>query len=106
MGTQAFEDLNSQLPAIYEKEVVFYCSCPDKLSSVRLFDRSVMATSRTGRSGGWIPGLIRAYCVPNFRFTKAHLPHFLRCVTVAIPSISATESLFFRLALRRSGYRG
>ena len=31
----AFEDLDSLLPAIAKKEVVFYCSCPDELSSVR-----------------------------------------------------------------------
>jgi len=31
----AFEDLDSLLPAIANKEVVFYCSCPDELSSVR-----------------------------------------------------------------------
>ena len=31
----AFEDLDSLLPAIANKEVVFSCSCPDELSSVR-----------------------------------------------------------------------
>ena len=31
----AFEDLDSLLPAIANKEVVFYCSCPDEISSVR-----------------------------------------------------------------------
>jgi rhodanese-related sulfurtransferase len=35
----AFEDLDSLSPAIGNKEVVFYCSCPDELSSCgRLFD--------------------------------------------------------------------
>jgi membrane protein DedA with SNARE-associated domain/rhodanese-related sulfurtransferase len=31
----AYEDLDSVLPAIGKKEVVFYCSCPDELTSVR-----------------------------------------------------------------------
>lgn len=31
----AYRDLDSLLPAIGNKEVVFYCSCPDELTSVR-----------------------------------------------------------------------
>jgi membrane protein DedA with SNARE-associated domain/rhodanese-related sulfurtransferase len=31
----AYQDLDSLLPAIGTKEVVFYCSCPDELTSVR-----------------------------------------------------------------------
>jgi membrane protein DedA with SNARE-associated domain/rhodanese-related sulfurtransferase len=31
----AFQDLDSLLPSIGMKEVVFYCSCPDELTSVR-----------------------------------------------------------------------
>jgi membrane protein DedA with SNARE-associated domain/rhodanese-related sulfurtransferase len=31
----AYEDLDSLLPAIDKKDVVFYCSCPDELTSVR-----------------------------------------------------------------------
>jgi membrane protein DedA with SNARE-associated domain/rhodanese-related sulfurtransferase len=31
----AYEDLDSLLPAIGKKEVVFYCSCPDELTSLR-----------------------------------------------------------------------
>ena len=33
--TVGFEDLDSLLPVVANKEVVFYCSCPDELSSVR-----------------------------------------------------------------------
>jgi rhodanese-related sulfurtransferase len=31
----AYQDLDSLVPAIGTKEVVFYCSCPDELASVR-----------------------------------------------------------------------
>lgn len=31
----AYQDLDSLLPSIGTKDVVFYCSCPDELTSVR-----------------------------------------------------------------------
>lgn len=31
----AYEDLDSFAPAVGNKEVVFYCSCPDEITSIR-----------------------------------------------------------------------